>query len=293
MRSQPGIDESWTEAEAMRAVRGLSGGQRHARAPADPAQRRHDVLARAVQDEVIPRLLLARRPQVVAGAESARPGSGQVSHLVSLVLGGGQAEPAAFVDAMRDGGTGVETLLLELLTPAARLLGAMWEDDTCTFSDVTLGMLRLGNVMRLLGRAFAGDLAPQAAAPGALLVQMPGEQHGFGLAMVVQFFRRAGWRVRAEPVVTSAELADLVRAQSFALVGISVSCSDRLESLAADIRAIRRHSRNRAVGIMVGGPPFVAHPQLAAMVGADATAVDGRQAVNEARCLVGLLAATR
>lgn len=278
----------------MRLVRGLTGTRpRHL--PADPLQRRQDVLTQTVQDEVIPRLLMARRPQKLAraAAESARPGPAQVGHLVDLVLGGTQAEPTAYVEAMQGCGTPVETLLLELLTPAARRLGEMWEDDTCTFSDVTMGMIRLGNVMRLLSRAFSGDFVPQAAAPSALLVQMPGEQHGFGLAMVVQFFRRAGWNVRQEPVVTSAELADLASAQWFGLVGISVSCSDRLESLAADIRVIRRRSRNRAIGVMVGGPPFVAHPQLAAMVGADATAVDGRQAVREAQSLLRLRAGAR
>ncbi len=270
-------------------MRSLSGARGGARGAAGTAQHRHDVLARTVQDEVIPRLLTACRPQGVARG-AAGPGQEQVHRLVGLVLGDSQADSTAYVEALRDGGTPVEALFLDLLTPAARRLGAMWEDDTCTFSDVTMGMLRLGDVLRLLGRAFAGDSTPPAAAPSALLVQMPGEQHGFGLAMVVQFFRRAGWTVRQAPAVTSAGLTELVAAQWFGLLGISVSCGDRLETLAADIRAVRRRSRNRAISVMVGGPHFVAHPQLAAMVGADATAVDGRQAVRAAQ---GLLAERR
>ena len=279
----------------MRLVRGLSGSHRPLRAPATPAQTCQDALTRTVQDEVIPRLLTSRRPQAMAFADlqAERPGQAQVSHLVGHLLDGSQAKPSAYVQAMQDGGTPVETLFLDLLSPAARLLGEMWEDDTCTFTDVTMGLLRLADVMCLLGRAFTGDITPVPAAPGALLVQMPGEQHGFGLAMVVQFFRRAGWNVRQEPALTSAGLADLVATRWFGLVGISVGGSDRLESLAADIRAIRRRSRNRAIGVMVGGPPFVAHPQLASMVGADATAVDGRQAVRAAQSLVGLRASAR
>jgi methanogenic corrinoid protein MtbC1 len=40
---------------------------------------------------------------------------------------------------------------------------------------------------------------------------------------------------------------------------------------------------------MVGGPVFLAHPELVAMVGADATAADGRQAVQQAQRLLMLI----
>ncbi len=293
MRSQPITEDIWTEAEAMRLVRGLSGAlRRHTRPPADPAELRHNVLQRTVEDEVIPRLLMARRPQKAARAraEAAHPSSEQVSHLVSLVLDADQAKATAYVEAMQDCGVSVESLFLELLTPAARQLGEMWKEDTCTFSDVTMGVMRLGNVMRLLSRAFGGDYEPGLSLPSILLVQMPGEQHGFGLAMVAQFFRQAAWNVRQSPMATSSDLVALVREHWFGIIGISVACSDRLETLAADIAAIRKNSRNRAIGVMVGGPPFLSHPQLAAMVGADATALDGRQAVRQALSLVSLQA---
>jgi methanogenic corrinoid protein MtbC1 len=41
---------------------------------------------------------------------------------------------------------------------------------------------------------------------------------------------------------------------------------------------------------MVGGPVFMEHPQLAAMVGADATASSGSEAVRQANHLVSLSA---
>ncbi len=291
MRQQPATKESWSELDAEIVTGRVPEMRRMADCLAWPASRQA-VLTRTVENEVIPRLIMARRRPHMAHAacEVERPCQEQVDRLVGLVLHGGQPDAAAYVEAMRDGGTPTETLFLDLLTPAARQLGQMWEDDTCTFSDVTIGLVRLSNVMRLLSHAFAGDDQPLRAGPSALLVQMPGEQHGFGLTMVAHFFRRAGWNVRQEPVPTSADLIGVVRDAWFGIVGISVACSDRLELLAQDIRAIRRHSRNRAVGIMVGGPPFVAHPQLAAMVGADATAADGRQAVQQAQSLVSLLA---
>ena len=186
-----------------------------------------------------------------------------------------------------------ESLYLDLLTPAARRLGAMWADDVCDFSEVTVGLVRLHHIMRSLEPDFMRDASVRPDSPRALLIQMPGEQHGLGISMVVQFFRRAGWDVWNEPVATSADLLDMVRQQSLALVGISVSCSERLEALASDIRAIRRVSRNSRVRIMVGGPIFAEHPQLASMVGADATAADAREAVQQARTLVSSVARHR
>jgi methanogenic corrinoid protein MtbC1 len=305
MRQQPITDDSWTEAEAGGLLRRLSGAHRMRAHEAGGGPSRQAVLARAVRDEVIPRLLMAHKARparvaagdgparVAAGDGPARVAGPRVSRLVSAVLDGSQAEATAYVEALHEAGTGAESLFLDLLAPTARQLGRMWEDDTCTFSDVTLGLMRLANVMRLLSGAFGDDYDPTRAGPSALLAQMPGEQHGFGLAMVVQFFRRDGWNVRQAPAAGCGALVDLVERNWFGVVGISVACDERMEALADIVGAIRRRSRNRHVGVMVGGPPFLAHPQLADMVGADATAADGRLAVQRAHRLVAAQARAR
>ena len=295
MKQQVATSEGWTSAEAAQLMRSFSRPAQSLPIPGQQACDRHAVLTRTVKDEVIPRLVLARRPQqaTVAAVVSARPDSGQVERLVTMVLEGDQDEASAYVGAMSDNGTPTESLFLDLLTPTARRLGEMWEDDSCSFTDVTLGLIRLGNVMHLLSHAFSDDHASVRSGPSVLLAQVPGEQHGFGLAMVVQFFRRAGWNVRQESAPSREQLCGIVQEQWFGLIGLSVACSDRMDQLVADIRAVRRASRNPAIGVMVGGPPFVAHPQLAAMVGADATAIDGLQAVRQAQGLVSLLARER
>ena len=84
-----------------------------------------------------------------------------------------------------------------------------------------------------------------------------------------------------------------MRSEWFAVVGLSVAARRALDALAASIRALRRASRNRAIGVLVGGPLFVAHPELVARVGADATAVDGGQAPLQAQNLLALLARRR
>ena len=107
--------------------------------------------------------------------------------------------------------------------------------------------------------------------------------------MVAEFFVRAGWDVEGGPLGRNALLA-AVRGAWFDVVGLALSRETRIETLAADIRAVRRASLNRAVGVMVGGPLINEHPELVARVGADATAVDGPQAPVQAANMLARLA---
>jgi methanogenic corrinoid protein MtbC1 len=261
---------------------------------ADP-QRRLAGLVRTLDVEIIPRLVLARRaaPGAVAVDEAGAPVQVSVQEVTAfarVVLDRDVGDVTAHVAGMRARGFSLETIFLEVLGPTARCLGAMWDEDLCDFTEVTVGLWRLQQVVRDLSPAFRSEVDYQEHGRRALLIPAQGEQHTFGLFMVAEFFRRAGWDVWAGPVSAAGEVLSLVRNEWFAVVGISVSCETRLEGLAANIHAIRRASRNRAVGVMVGGPVFVERPELAALVGADASATDGRQAALQAESLLAMLA---
>ncbi|HTP70649.1 MAG TPA: cobalamin-dependent protein, partial [Burkholderiaceae bacterium] len=81
-------------------------------------------------------------------------------------------------------------------------------------------------------------------------------------------------------------LIELVRDHWFDIVGFSIGNERRIDSLSETIRAIRKISRNRAVRVLVGGPLMIQRPELAARLGADATALDARQAMLAAERLV-------
>jgi methanogenic corrinoid protein MtbC1 len=124
-----------------------------------------------------------------------------------------------------------------------------------------------------------------------LLVPAPGEQHTFGLVMVAEFFRHAGWEVWFETPQTTADLSRLVRGEWFTVVGMSVGCETPLSCVAPAILAARRASCNRTLGVMIGGALVNARPELVSLMGADATACDGRRAVAQAEGVVRLLSA--
>ncbi len=242
-------------------------------------------LVRTIEGEIVPRLVLARRvsaPEAVNQRQVRAPDACDVTELVRLLLAHDTGVASAYVETVRQRGASLEMICLDLLAPAARELGLLWEEDECDFMQVTVGLCRLHQVLRDLSPAFGIEDIEHEADRRILLSPYPGDQHTFGITVVAQFLRRAGWDVWHEFPRNSAELLELTRQNWFAAVGLSVGSEARLEDVAATIGALRQASRNRAIGVLVGGPILVDKPELAASIGADATAADGRQAVQQA-----------
>ena len=55
------------------------------------------------------------------------------------------------LDVLRDKGLGTQTVFLDVITPAARYLGDLWEQDKMDFTVVAQGLLRMHHAMRHLG----------------------------------------------------------------------------------------------------------------------------------------------
>jgi methanogenic corrinoid protein MtbC1 len=251
-------------------------------------------LVRAVEGEIVPRLLLARRsatsqPTADTGSEIR---DGEADQLALLLLANEIESLSEFVEAIRHRGVAERDLYLRLLAPAARRLGDMWDRDQCDLMQVAMGVGRLHQLLQRISLLSPGPESLDSRGHGrrALLATVPGETHCFGVMMVSQFFRQNGWEVFNEFPASEPELCACVRAESFAIIGLSAGSETRLDALIAAVRAVRRSSRNPAAGIIVGGPLLHGRPELAARVGADATAEDGEQAALLAERVCALLA---
>jgi methanogenic corrinoid protein MtbC1 len=254
---------------------------------ADSVGGRSALLTQVVEREIIPRLTLAHgAAPAVETPRSLDFDTDKVREFAGIVLARDAAAACSYVEELRVRGATLEVLYLKLLAPAARWLGELWEEDRADFTEVTIGLLRLMQVLHEVGPAFRDEAGTDANGRRALLVPAPGDQHSLGLAMVSDFFRRAGWAVWDMPTASGGDLARLVRREWFAVVGFSVSCERWLDAARSAIRAIRGASCNAEIGVMVGGPLFLEHPELVAGVGADATASDAQHAVLQAQGLL-------
>ncbi len=210
---------------------------------------------------------------------------GDVSALVRRLTSSHDGLEILTMDLLQRGYS-AEQICLDLFTPAARLLGEMWVDDTATFVDVTLGVARLQQVIHRLGDLLRVPLGAEPRGK-ALIGTVPGEQHTFGVTIVAEFLRRDGWMVVLVP--SHLPISDVVRLAGedwFDLVSFSAAndrCEDQLRRL---LGQVRKQSRNRSFRALVGGRLVNERDGVAARVGADASAPDARAAVTAAATLI-------
>ncbi len=261
----------------------------------DAVEMRLALLSQAIEHEIIPRLMLAH--QVPGECLSTAPvvdsgfGPDDVRAFAKLVLAPDENVAHACIEAMRVRGISVETIYLDLLAPVARYLGEQWELDLCDFTEVTVGLGRLQQVLRELSPAF-GQSNHQPSGRSVLLLPGPGEQHTFGLVMVAEFFRRAGWDVGGGPWEAGADPVLMVQREWFDVVGFSLGNEAQVDELAACIKSVRAAALNKSICVIVGGPIFIERPEFVAYVNADAAATDGGQAPELAAKLIAAIRAS-
>lgn len=241
-------------------------------------------LSTLIESEIIPRLMIAH---AVDTPETATLGIGaeDITTLAPLALAVEADALLAHIEAILARGVSVDTVMVDLLAPTARLLGEFWEEDRCDFVDVTMGLWRLQEVVHEIAARSPADRI-LVGGRRALFASMPGDQHNFGTVVVDELFRRDGWVTDRMSGAQTCDLVKRVGDDWFDMVGLTVSCDAHIATLTSVVVALRNVSRNPHVCIMVGGRVFSADPELAVKVGADGTAGDARRALKVAGDLV-------
>jgi hypothetical protein len=220
-------------------------------------------------------------PQLLArhGALPSRHGQSRARDLAHLLIAVDPSPVAAFIKAMPRLARSGNALLSDLVEPAARALGDLWQDDECSEFDVAIGLSRLQNTVRLLETG-AGSCCPvvpfegEVPKPSVLVVPEPGERHTLGAALDSDVLWQAGWTPQSEFPVSDAALQALVDDTWFDALDLSLSPAFQrrhwLPRVTATIAAARRASRNPGLVVVVGGRVFHEMQDATAIVGADA-----------------------
>jgi methanogenic corrinoid protein MtbC1 len=269
-------------------------------APLERVRRRHsagqeqpDAVSMIIEGEIIPRLMMAHSGGE-GRARSRRLGAISAEDAARFAELPMQLEAAALleeVESFIDEGASVEAICLDLLAPAARQLGEMWERDECDFLDVTMGLWRLQEVMREIAARLPAAPVGLAAPRSALFAPMPGDHHNFGTLIIDEVFARGGWRSEALVKPERRELLDRLSRQPFDLVGLTLARDCPSAALGNLIKAMRNVSANPHIIVLVGGRMIYANPGMASEVGADGTGADALAALELANSLVEIAAA--
>ncbi len=239
-------------------------------------------LTEVIETQIIPRLVQAHRVSQ-AEADPTTQGLGispkQLATFVSLSKSSQTSETTQFIDELLHQGITTDRIFLELIAPAARQLGLMWEQDLCDFTEVTCGLVRMHEITHRLGFEYQNGPQLGGDVQRIMLASAPGSQHFLGMTIVSDFFRKAGWDVVIEISLSEQELVHAVSNEWFDVIGISCATEAQLKNLPGLIRALKAASGNPEPGVLLGGPIFTLQTHDARSLGADGICIDVKEAV--------------
>jgi methanogenic corrinoid protein MtbC1 len=239
------------------------------------------------EHEAVARLVASCPDPDPSSTSTDRISEAEIAAFAPLAITLEAYELLAEVDEYLARGFSAETIFVELLAPAARKLGDEWTADRLDFLDVTMGLWRLQEVLREVAARSTPGPVP-GSSRRVLFSPIPGDQHGFGAAMIDECFTRAGWSSNLLVEPSRPQLLSAVAGADYELIGLTVSCDCHIGQLTSLIIAIRNVSRNPNVRVMLGGRLLIEDPDLVHRAGADATAASALDALEVAERLLSV-----
>jgi len=244
-----------------------------------------DSLRHVIESQIIPRLLEATA--LVQASNDAQTffaryqGAPQdVEAFAHSCMATDATTSSQFMDDLVGQEFSIESLFLNLITPAARWLGEQWDADKIDFTQVTLALQRMHHITHRLGYEFQAPTHQADDPKSIMLASAPGSQHLLGLVMVSEFFRKGDWQVTLEITNTEREILHAVANEWFDLIGLSAGLQEQVHALPSLIARLKKLSRNPNIGVLLGGPAFFGDTHQAHDLGADGIATDASQALD-------------
>jgi excisionase family DNA binding protein len=204
---------------------------------------------------------------------TARGEAPWAERLEARMIAGDVSGAWSVVEAAMASGSGADEVYTSMLAPALASIGDKWADGDLGIEDEHLAS---AVAARLIGR-MTSKFNRRGRTKGSIVVAMPsGDRHGFGLAMLADILRGAGYSVLDLGPDTPAEsiVAAVHRTPDVHVVCLSVVYDGALPRLADTIDHVR--SEVDGVRIIVGGRA-IRDRTHALELGADGWAADADQ----------------
>ena len=239
-------------------------------------------------------------------AAVAPPLSGTAARYLELLRAMRADAALELVESVIQSGQPLERVYLDILAPALRETGTLWERGELSVGEEHTISEATQRIMSRIAPSPGGWVAPSpggraAPTPGAwasaggktcLALAVSREEHTIGARMVADLLRLDGWDVVfPRGNLSIRHVVEMLESNPPDLVALSVTLSENVAEAETLIAVIREHRALRGVRILVGGQAFLGRPSLWQKVGADATADDAEAAVLMANRIVGRNAA--
>ncbi len=189
-----------------------------------------------------------------------------------------------FILAVRRDGVENKIIYLGYVAGAARKLGELWDNDQASFIDVTLGCGKLYRIIRGLRHVIAPGIIEDRDEWPAMFALVPGETHTLGIEIATDIFRREGWDVDMMVGLDHDLLIDQANRRTYRAIVLVANSDGMIEPLARLVLALR--ISHPLAHMVVAGNILDHHPDILALVGADAVMKDIETAVTTLRDVI-------
>lgn len=177
--------------------------------------------------------------------------------------------------------SGISTIeIVERYVPlAAMRLGQAWVDGTCSFSQVSIGAVRLQETVRALGERKCGVTATIPLGHRVLIAIPAHEDHTLGAFIAAAQFRRYGLWVHMAIGQDEDEIAAAVKGQRFEMIGVSGAGRKALEPIKRLVDKLKQTGVATSP-IVIGGNICNLGLDLCSRTGADYATTSPRKAMD-------------
>jgi MerR family transcriptional regulator, light-induced transcriptional regulator len=178
----------------------------------------------------------------------------------------------------RAGGMDLDRLYLDVLQPALREIGELWQRNELSVAEEHLAT---GITQAAMARLFS-DAFQWSPRGGRTLIAACAdlERHEVGLRMICDLLELRGWEtIYLGATVPIDSLVTMIARRKPDAVALSAALAPHVPRLGLMIEQIRTLIPDPPL-ILVGGRPFLEDPDLAGRVGADLTAPDAVRTVE-------------
>jgi methanogenic corrinoid protein MtbC1 len=188
----------------------------------------------------------------------------------------------AIIDRVIDRGEALQDIYLEIVQPAMREVGRLWQLNEMSVAEEHLAT---AITQAAMGRAFERVYQwRDTRTPSLVAACVDDERHQMGLRMLCDLLELEGWDTSYLGASVPVEsLVSMVEKRKPDVVALSATIAPHLPRVRAAIAAIRAANLDSQPVIIAGGRAVNGDEDLARRLGADLTASDAGDAVNKLR----------
>lgn len=220
-----------------------------------------------------------------ASITEENPLKDEARRYLEYLLDGEREKARASIDELVQKGTDVKDIYQYIFQPTQYEIGHLWQ---CNKITVAHEHYCTAATQLIMSGLYPYIFSTERIGKTLVACSISGELHELGIRMVTDFFELAGWDTYYLGAnMPDRQLQEAAADHSADLLAISVTLPTHISTAAALIKQIRSNPALADLTILVGGYPFLQHPDLWQKVNADGFAENAAQAIVVAEQLTG------